>query len=853
MEESNRRTQIILFLVFIVLAFYLFCLLHVRKIENQQQHLHLITERNQHIYSVIYDQHKQLAATIHSEFLSRFDILETYQQLQGAGYKEKNRLRERMLINLGERYNQLQLETKVRQLHFHLSNNESFLRLHQPHLFGDNLTAVRDTVRYVNKEHQYIDGFEEGKVYNGYRFVFPITDLDQTHLGSMEISFGPEVFCASIMNQYLVLSNFYIKEDIVKKKVVSRQQETHYVTSPQLGYLYDKNVLEILQDVSHPKLDTNRPPQATLNILYRNAHSNKPMSYYDSSCNAVFTTIPIANPITKEMNAFLTIRSQSDLFLSEERHFRVGFLLSLVLLALFITFFYMQQTSKKKFKVIARQQKHQKERLAEAQKIANLGHWEYDCECNSSHWSDQLYRIFGLPPQHLPASYEAFLEKVHPEDRNFVNASHRDNINNQQGGDIQHRILTENGEERWVREVWKVECNTDGKPIRSLGIVHDINQAHTTLLNLQRERGMFTNGPVVTFTWENSEQWPVKQVSPSIVKLLGYSAEEIMKGSDHYAAYVHPDDLQRVQAEVANHSIPGIDNFIHQPYRLIHCNGNSVWVSDCTTLIRNPHGEITHYQGYLLDITKMIKMEKEIVATRECLGKTREMLIHTEKLAAIGRLSASIAHEFNNPLAGIRSVIEGVQKNYTFSEADQHLIDLALLECDRINNLTVNLQDFNRPSSSTKERIDIHLLLDEILILSTKDYQKANIKITTEYAAENMSVFIVRDQIKQVLLNLLTNARDALNGTGGTITIATEYLEREIIIRIKDTGCGIAKHDLEHIFEPFYTTKSSIKGTGLGLSVSHGIIQAHRGNILVESIPGKGTTFSVVLPVDEAN
>ncbi len=111
---------------------------------------------------------------------------------------------------------------------------------------------------------------------------------------------------------------------------------------------------------------------------------------------------------------------------------------------------------------------------------------------------------------------------------------------------------------------------------------------------------------------------------------------------------------------------------------------------------------------------------------------------------------------------------------------------------------------------------------------------------------------MVRDQIKQVFLNLLTNAKDVMEATGGSVTVVTEFLDGKIAVRFSDTGPGVNPANLGHIFEPFYTTKPAIKGTGLGLSVSYGIVKGHGGDIVVDSNNGRGATFSVLLPVNEA-
>ena len=235
------------------------------------------------------------------------------------------------------------------------------------------------------------------------------------------------------------------------------------------------------------------------------------------------------------------------------------------------------------------------------------------------------------------------------------------------------------------------------------------------------------------------------------------------------------------------------------------------------------------------------------------LQESRRQYLHAEKLSVIGKLSASIAHEFNNPLQGILSILKGVKKRATMDEADKELLDAAITEGNRMKDLIRNLQEFNRPSSGRKTAMDMHQALDSLLLLQKSDLTGRRITVVRNYAEQLPRIMAVSDQIKQVLLNLLANAADACPQSGGVITISTWQKGESVAVAIKDTGTGINPEDMEQIFQPFYSTKGEAKGTGLGLSVSHGIIQDHQGEIQVESPPGEGATFTILLPINVVN
>ena len=227
-------------------------------------------------------------------------------------------------------------------------------------------------------------------------------------------------------------------------------------------------------------------------------------------------------------------------------------------------------------------------------------------------------------------------------------------------------------------------------------------------------------------------------------------------------------------------------------------------------------------------------------------------LLHAEKLSALGRLSASIAHEFGNPLIGVRYLIEDIKNRPTLSKEDRDLLEIGLEECDRMKHLINDLQQINKPSSGKHERFNIHNTIDNVLLFQKKNLKNKKIAIVKAYDLSLPEIVAVEDQITQVLINLTINAVDAMPAEGGCITVSTSGNAEKVFISIKDTGSGIRPEDLDHLFEPFFSTKPAAEGTGLGLPVSYGIIARHGGTITCSSKPGQGTTFTVSLPVSPA-
>ncbi len=244
------------------------------------------------------------------------------------------------------------------------------------------------------------------------------------------------------------------------------------------------------------------------------------------------------------------------------------------------------------------------------------------------------------------------------------------------------------------------------------------------------------------------------------------------------------------------------------------------------------------------------ELEKRVETRTRELQQTQVKFLHAEKLSAIGKLAASIAHEVNNPLMSINIFLRGL-RNAQLSPEDREMLDLATSESERLKNLIRNLREFNRPTTGRKTALDVHSALRFTLLLLKSDFRRKKLNVALDLAETLPEISAVADQIKQVLLNLLTNAADACPA-GGSIAIRTwQEGDRRIAVAVTDNGIGIESDKIELIFQPFYSTKLESKGTGLGLSICYSIVKEHEGEIRVESKPGEGSTFTVFLPIGE--
>ncbi len=244
------------------------------------------------------------------------------------------------------------------------------------------------------------------------------------------------------------------------------------------------------------------------------------------------------------------------------------------------------------------------------------------------------------------------------------------------------------------------------------------------------------------------------------------------------------------------------------------------------------------------------EMSRKMSSDIEQLRDLNEQLIRTEKLAAMGTLAAGVAHEINNPLASISSLIQMMQSNSGLDEKTDDNLRLISTQIHRISQVTRDMMDFARVRPSARNPVDINSIIEISLRLASFDKAFQKLKLEKDLSDDLPEIYADGDQIQQVFLNLLLNARDAMPD-GGTISVKTYKRKNQVVIEFTDSGTGIGSDAKKKIFDPFFTTKPAGKGTGLGLAVCYGIITAHHGKIEAFSDEINGTSFTVSLPIDE--
>ena len=252
--------------------------------------------------------------------------------------------------------------------------------------------------------------------------------------------------------------------------------------------------------------------------------------------------------------------------------------------------------------------------------------------------------------------------------------------------------------------------------------------------------------------------------------------------------------------------------------------------------------------------TTSIKLLKNEIAERKKAEKEKtdmqKQIFQTSKLASIGELAAGVGHEINNPLAIIFGYMEKISNKYRKEIPDLiEPIDIVLNSTERIKKIVDGLRTFARMDTEHIQTVNVHKTINDSISLIETIYKQENIIIENLYKADKSEIKGNIGKLQQVIMNLFSNAKDALSQRGGTIKIETRNKRNKVILKFSDDGVGIKKEDLDRIFDTFFTTKEVGKGTGLGLGISHSIIEGMNGKIEVDSEYGIGTEFTITLPI----
>jgi len=358
----------------------------------------------------------------------------------------------------------------------------------------------------------------------------------------------------------------------------------------------------------------------------------------------------------------------------------------------------------------------------------------------------------------------------------------------------------------------------------------------------------------------------IAEANASFLQKMGYTRAEVIGRKCHEVYHKIDHPCERATDDCPLRKVIRNQRQNRQIQKRLLPSGELRYYEVSIYPVWEKNGKISRFIHISRDITQQRQQEEEITRrleqmveerTRQ-LKETHAKLLHHDKMASLGKLSASVVHEINNPIAGILNLAILMKRIIAETplaqkEIEQFAFYLNLMETEtrRISRIVSNLLAFSRQSRMEMKHLSLNRLIEQTLVLNANLLRIANVQVETRLASDLPEVVGSKDQLQQVFMNLVSNAAQAMEPKdGGLLHIASAFQAKDgqILIQIQDTGIGIPAEYMSKLFEPFFTTKNR-KGVGLGLSVAYGIIQEHGGSIYVQSVVGQGSTFNIKLPL----
>jgi PAS domain S-box-containing protein len=484
--------------------------------------------------------------------------------------------------------------------------------------------------------------------------------------------------------------------------------------------------------------------------------------------------------------------------------------------------------------------------LSEGQRLAHMGSWAFNPAGFFAHWSQELFKIYGLDPQKGAPTLEQYLATVHPQDRDFMANTIKRMHAERSGCDVTKRIVLPDGEQRYIRCVGIPVI--EGEVLKGfLGTAIDVTEQELLIQESERRQAHLTEAQKLTHTaswvWRLADRKAV-HVSDEFYRIYGFDPADGMPSWKEYLERVYPEDrlkwtdtLDRAIGEKADYD---------QEFRILLPNGIVKWIHSVGHPVLSDTGDVEQFLGSSTDITELKSAEQE----REKLRQLEANLAHINRVSTLGEMAASLAHEIKQPIA---AAITSANSCIEWLAHDPPNLDRARAAAARIDKygnraaeIIDRIRSFYRKSPSKRELVNLNGIVQEMLTLLEGEATRYSVAMRTDLSAELPKITVDRVQLQQVFMNLMLNAIEAMRDGGGDLTVKSQLQDGQIQFSVSDTGVGLPMEELDEIFSAFFTTKP--QGSGMGLAISRSIVESHGGRLWATANDGRGAIFHFTLP-----
>ena len=485
--------------------------------------------------------------------------------------------------------------------------------------------------------------------------------------------------------------------------------------------------------------------------------------------------------------------------------------------------------------------------INEGQRVAHMGSWAFDPSGFFEHWSQELFKIYGLDPQKGAPTLEEYLATMHPQDRDFMADTIKHMHVEHCGCDVTKRIVRPDGEQRYVRCV--------GIPVVEnevlkgfLGTAIDVTEQELLTQELERRQAHLTEAQKLTHTgswaWRLADRKAV-HLSEEWYRIYGFNPAEGAPTWEEYFERVHPEDRLELKAIIERAIAEKAD--YDQQFRTLLPNGVVKWIHTVGHPVLSDAGELVGFGGSSTDITERKSAEQE----HEKLRQLEADLAHVNRVSTLGEMAASLAHEVKQPIAAAITSASSCLEWLAHEPPNLDRARAAVARIDTYGNRAAEIIDrirsFYKKSPPQRELVDANGIIQEMLTLLEGEATRSSIALRTDVSAELPRIMVDRVQLQQVFMNLMLNAIEAMKDSGGDLTVKSQLQDGQLQFSVSDTGVGLPAEKMDQIFSAFFTTKP--QGSGMGLAISRSIVESHGGRLWASANRGGGATFHFTLPI----
>ncbi|MGB8887662.1 MAG: PAS domain-containing protein [Candidatus Korobacteraceae bacterium] len=491
--------------------------------------------------------------------------------------------------------------------------------------------------------------------------------------------------------------------------------------------------------------------------------------------------------------------------------------------------------------------------LAEAQKLTHTGSWARVAATGEiRYWSEECYCVLGFEPHAGLPAFETFLEHIHPEDRGKVRERARTAEREKVRYEVDYRIVHPGGEIRDIQAIGHPILNPSGDIVEFVGTVMDVTDRMRAEGALRRSEAYLAEAQKLSHT--GSWAWipatgEIRYFSEECYRILGFDPHGEQPRYETFLPHIHPDDQAKFRETVDVAARRKVDYELD--YRIVHPAGNSRDVHVIGHPVLSPSGDLVEFVGTVIDVTERKRTEEQ----RERLRQAVEDLAHINRVNMMGELTASLAHEVNQPIAAAatdaNTCLRWLARDQPDLEEARAAASRVVKDAARAAEIMTRVRSLFKKEILQRELVDVNDIIREMIDLLRSEATRYSISMRTELSENLPPIMGDRVQLQQVTMNLIINSIDAMKDLDGTreIAITSQRAENEQLqVSVSDTGIGLPSQQADQIFNAFFTTKDH--GTGMGLRISRSIIESHGGRLWASDNLPRGASFSFTLPAE---